>query len=78
MNAIYTDPKGEVEHHSFTGGWDRPLSPQLKYDALPGPDSKSKCIIKQIEFLTLVDPQNFAPPNPQLNDDALPGPVNQY
>ena len=23
VNAIYTDPQGEVEHHSFTGGWDR-------------------------------------------------------
>ena len=23
MNAIYTDSQGEVEHHSFTGGWDR-------------------------------------------------------
>ena len=23
VNAIYTGPQGEVEHHSFTGGWDR-------------------------------------------------------
>ena len=44
----------------------------------PGPIQNQNCIIKQIEFLTFVVPQNFAPPNPQLNDDALPGPVNQY
>ena len=23
VNAIYTNPQGEVEHHSFTWGWDR-------------------------------------------------------
>ena len=23
VNAIFTDPQGEVQHHSFTGGWDR-------------------------------------------------------
>ena len=23
VNAIYTDPQGEVGHHSFTGGWGR-------------------------------------------------------
>jgi hypothetical protein len=37
----------------------------------PGPIQNQNCFIKQIEFLTLVDPQNFAPPDPQLSYDAL-------